>query len=282
MGELLAVSPDSGYNPTQDIGLFFADSPRANAEYMCLLSSPVFRGRGVPRGDGHSVLLLPGLWGKNDGLLTMAGWLERIGYEPLLVKRFNRTANGADIDHPEYDTAAATNTVLEHTQDHPGNPLTIIGHSKGGMLAHEITQELAENEYRENLDELPVRQVITLGTPSSLPRGADYHKTVTPMLHWYVEMLQKRAGNQLQRGSQPLPRTVLSTRVYSKLDPVAYYKHCQDKFSTNIEVHGSHTGLVANREVYQVVAQRLPEVPQRMSHPALETVLYRIPLVSAA
>src|SRR5438477_12112542 len=53
------------------------------AEFAALLSAPVYWGWGVPRGDGHSVLVLPGLGGGDDYLRPLRGWLRRVGYATM-------------------------------------------------------------------------------------------------------------------------------------------------------------------------------------------------------
>src|SRR5437879_722510 len=59
----------------------------ARAPYAAaLLLDPIFWGRNVVRGDGHSVLYLPGYggWGRNDlHSLPLRNWLRRIGYQPV-------------------------------------------------------------------------------------------------------------------------------------------------------------------------------------------------------
>ena len=47
----------------------------AMAELAELLLSPIYYGVGVPRGDGHRVLLLPGFMGSDSYLMILAGWL---------------------------------------------------------------------------------------------------------------------------------------------------------------------------------------------------------------
>ena len=49
-----------------------------------LLVDPVFRGGGVPRGDGRPVILMPGMGAGDQTLLVLAAWLRRIGYRPHL------------------------------------------------------------------------------------------------------------------------------------------------------------------------------------------------------
>src|SRR4051794_39717956 len=53
---------------------------RWQAELGRLLVDPVFRGEGVPRGDGMPALLIPGFLAGDTSLGVMQGWLGRIGY----------------------------------------------------------------------------------------------------------------------------------------------------------------------------------------------------------
>ncbi|MCX6369905.1 MAG: hypothetical protein NTZ58_01430, partial [Solirubrobacterales bacterium] len=53
---------------------------RGAAEAFTLLSSSLWRGRGVPRGDGQPVMLIPGFLAGDRSLALMGQWLRRIGY----------------------------------------------------------------------------------------------------------------------------------------------------------------------------------------------------------
>jgi diacylglycerol O-acyltransferase / wax synthase len=53
-------------------------------ELAQLLVEPVFRGNGLPRGDGRAVVLMPGLGGGDLTLLVLAGWLQRLVPTPDL------------------------------------------------------------------------------------------------------------------------------------------------------------------------------------------------------
>ncbi len=56
-------------------------------ELARLLADPVWRGVGVPQGDGRPVVLMPGFGGGDQTLLVMAAWLRRLGYRPPLRRR---------------------------------------------------------------------------------------------------------------------------------------------------------------------------------------------------
>jgi hypothetical protein len=52
---------------------------RWQAELARLLVDPVFRGEGVPHGNGMPALLIPGFMAGDTSLGVMQGWLGRIG-----------------------------------------------------------------------------------------------------------------------------------------------------------------------------------------------------------
>ena len=63
---------------------------RFPAERLALAVDPVWRGDGVPEGDGSTVVLIAGFLAGDPSLGTMAAWLKRLGYHP---KRAGLRAN---------------------------------------------------------------------------------------------------------------------------------------------------------------------------------------------
>ena len=57
-------------------------NPVGVREFAALARDPVFRGRGIPHGDGRAVLLIPGFLSGDWSMLIMSNWLQRIGYTP--------------------------------------------------------------------------------------------------------------------------------------------------------------------------------------------------------
>ncbi len=51
-------------------------------DWISLRMSSVYRGIGVPRGDGSAVVVIPGFLGSDQYLGDMNAWLRRIGYQP--------------------------------------------------------------------------------------------------------------------------------------------------------------------------------------------------------
>ena len=117
-------------------------------EFGMLLADPIFWRRDVPHGDGHPVVLIPGLLASDDYLRPLSSWLRRIGYRPLW--------SGLRID-PGFSEAAIQRITQRVEQEHQstGSRISIIGHSMGGALARSAALRSPN----------AVRRVITLGSP---------------------------------------------------------------------------------------------------------------------
>jgi pimeloyl-ACP methyl ester carboxylesterase len=117
-------------------------------EFAMLVTDPVFWGESVPRGDGHPVLLIPGLLANDDYLRPLSNWLSRAGYSPIW--------SGLPID-PGFSEAAVRKVTERVDQEHrsTGSRVSIIGHSMGGALARSAALRIPN----------AVRHVITMGSP---------------------------------------------------------------------------------------------------------------------
>ena len=123
-------------------------NPFGLRELNALWKDPVFRGRGVPRGDGRSVLLVPGFLSGDWSLRLVHGWLDRIGYRSYLSGIY------VNAFHSEHMLAGLRHRMAEILKDDDA-PITLIGHSRGGLLAKVLSQRRPKD----------VEQVITLGSP---------------------------------------------------------------------------------------------------------------------
>src|ERR1700761_9263528 len=104
---------------------------RSSGELARLLADPVLRGRGVPHGDGRSVLLLPGFLVSDATLSLLARFLGRIGYRPVVSGiRFN-SGCGDSFDERMLG-------VIEREFSMAGRRLAIVGHSRGGPYARSL------------------------------------------------------------------------------------------------------------------------------------------------
>ncbi|MGH7331280.1 MAG: esterase/lipase family protein [Candidatus Rokuibacteriota bacterium] len=123
-------------------------------EFSLLLGDPVYWGWGVPRGDGHAVLVLPGLFAGDDYLGPLRLWLRRVGYTPVLA--------GLDRN-PGWSPNLVQQLGLraEAACARTGRPISIVGHSMGGILGRSIAARRPHT----------TGHVIALGSPLVLVQG---------------------------------------------------------------------------------------------------------------
>ena len=118
------------------------------AEFAALHCHPVFWGRGVARGKGEPVLVIPGFIANDLIMLPMRQWMRRIGYKPHAAKIHWNT------NCPE-KTATKLIRQIEGIYLKSGKKVILVGHSLGGMLAKTIVQKIPEL----------INRVITVGSP---------------------------------------------------------------------------------------------------------------------
>lgn len=223
--------------------------PLALREFSALLRDPVFRGRGVPKGDGRPVLLVPGFLAGDWTLRVLQNWLSRIGYSVY--------SSGIllNVQHSERILADLRRKVIA-IADESGSRISLVGHSRGGLLAKVLAQRRPKS----------VEQVITLGAPL-----ADWTDLAT-VTHHAVGIM--RTANELAYGRSfnlyegrftydlKLPPAVPTTSIYTPDDDVVNFRSCLRPDIPAIPVWGSHNGLVVNPEVYRLLGRMLARPPR--------------------
>jgi triacylglycerol lipase len=217
--------------------------PLAFREMSALLRDPVFRGRGVPRGDGRPVLLIPGFLSGDWSLTVLSNWLDRIGYKPYLSGiLFN-------IQDSERLLARLRHRLIE-VEHHAGARVSLVGHSRGGLLAKVLAQRRPEI----------VEQVITLGSPLAdttdlafvTRRAVGVVKTASEIAYgrrWHPE---GRFSHDLR-----LAPNIPTTSIYTRSDDVVNFRSCLRPDIPSLPVWGSHNGLLVNPEVYRLLGRLL-------------------------
>lgn len=224
---------------------------RAGLELAELFSNPVYYGVGVPRGDGSPVLLLPGFLGSDSYLTIMNGWLQRIGYRPHASRLTVMTSSPIDLIGKVIRRADEVATAS-------GRPVTVIGHSMGGMMACLLAK------LRPDI----VSHVMTLGSPIAGDGREAAHPAVAAMAQMLVRERGSRSEAAAQRALErelfggPMPDSVRLTCLYSREDAVVHWRACFDcqPHTMSYEVRGTHTGLAWNSQVYRHLGRALPEV----------------------
>lgn len=198
--------------------------------------------RRAPRGDGHPVIVFPGLSASDSSTLPLRRYLSTLNYN---VSGWNQGFNfGA--------RAGVLDTVSRQVRETfatTGKSVSLIGWSLGGVYAREIAKLLPDM----------VRSVITLGTPfCGSPKSTNA---------WRIYELT--SGRKIDRestkydlpGAPPVP----TTSIFSRSDGVVAWKASIQKPSVaqplteNIEVLASHLGIGLNPSAWWAVADRLSQ-----------------------
>jgi triacylglycerol lipase len=221
-------------------------------ERAALVADPVWWGRGVPRGSGQRVLLVPGLLAGDWSLLTLSRWLRRIGYEPISAGiRVNSDCAGVTLDRL---ARRLREEVVEHQER-----VAVIGQSRGGLLA----RALAVREHTR------VAGLITLGSPVA------NEWAINPLVRSTIDGLARLGERGLPRTftsaciegdccrqytderSARIPADVGFVSLYSRSDGIVDWRACLDPQAETVEVAGSHSGMGASPASYRAIAQAL-------------------------
>jgi triacylglycerol lipase len=220
-----------------------------------LLAHPVLRGGGVPRGDGRSVLLLPGFLAGDYTLATMALWLRWIGYRPRRVGFITNT----DCSQRALRRLEVRADELVATE---GRRVAVIGHSRGAHQGRVLAVRRPEL----------VSHVIALG--GGLDRQMDISAPTAAAVE-LVRRWHRRLPELRERGclgedctcqftrdyEAPFPESVRLTSIYSRQDGVVRWRSCAVPYADNVEVRGTHIGLAFNAQAYEAIASALAATP---------------------
>ena len=223
-----------------------------------LLADPVFHGRGVPRGDGRPIILIPGFGGGDYTLLALASWLRRIGYEPHVAGFVTNTGcsdRGAD----------RVERRIDELHRRHGRRVALIGHSRGGHYVRALSYRRPELVSHGISIGAGLRQMLATSYPTQRAAAAARGVTLrsgrarSPLC--LTESCDCRFGSDFA-ASFPADRVRL-TSIYSKGDGVVRWQAAVVPYATCVEVTGSHVGLIFNRKTYRAIATALadPELP---------------------
>jgi pimeloyl-ACP methyl ester carboxylesterase len=221
--------------------LALTEVPRALAEFGALLpSAPLLAG--APRGDGHVVLVLPGLAAGDAATALLRGYLRQLGYDArgwTLGRNMGPRTIGRDGEH--------LRARLDALHAESSRPVSVIGWSLGGIMARML------GRWRP----AAVRQVITLGSPFA---GSPRATNVWRAYEWLSGERIDDALTEARLAESAAPSPVPATAIWSRGDGVVSWRNCIERDgpeAENIEVHGSHFGMTVNAAVLYAVADRL-------------------------
>ncbi len=225
------------------LALFSVEPWRAATEF---LAHKFTSNTQMPTGDGHPVLIFPGLGADGKSVAPLRKLCESLGYAAFDWGKGYNTGPQGDVDAWLRELATHSAQLLKnHDQT-----ATLIGWSLGGLYARELAKLLKGR----------VRQVITIGTPFNAQADLTNVGWLYLMLSRQAPVLDESLAVQL-RTAPPVP----TTSIYSRTDGVVAWQSCMHDAPRaqvqDIEIKGSHIGMGWNPSALRVVADRLAQRP---------------------
>jgi pimeloyl-ACP methyl ester carboxylesterase len=216
--------------------------------------------RTLPKGDGHTIMTIPGFMGADGSTSQLRKFLRNRGYHaiPWGLGRNGAEVRSQDIDDFLAHRTATEDEIAERVEAEfrdSGRKLTLIGWSLGGLYAVALAHRFPQW----------IRQVITLGTPYGDPRGTALYSVMGSIYNNEVqeEALQRWVAHTYSGGALRVPVLAL----YSESDGIvgAGIARCEGdaRYVTHVAVLASHVGFPFNPLVFAVIANHLAEPRQR-------------------
>jgi len=195
----------------------------------------------APRGDGHAVLVLPGMLTGDEATFVIRRYLDELGYT---THPWNQGHNWG----PSRVLHKALRERLRELSTRYGRRVSLVGWSLGGIYARELAREFPSL----------VRQVVTLGSPF----GADHDPDGTMNGGTNGTRNGVANGRDEKAARRRIAPPVPCTAIYSKSDGVVDWEDCRETDgpqTENIEVTATHLGMAVNPMVLWAIADRLAQ-----------------------
>ena len=196
------------------------------------------------RGDGHAVLVLPGLLADDASTRALRGFLSAHGYRAHGWKQGRNYGLRGSLEN---EMRARLDELFER---HGRRRVSLVGWSLGGLFARELAKVAPEK----------VRCVISLGSPfAGSPRSTNAWRAY----EW-------ASGNKVDNegvpaglvGSLAEAPAVPTTSIFSRTDGICACQAClnaEGPLVENIEIDGSHCGLGHHPAAVYAIADRLAQ-----------------------
>jgi Alpha/beta hydrolase family len=187
----------------------------------------------LPRGDGHRVIVYPGLLARDWLTAPLRTRLAALGYD---AQGWGRGLNSGL-------KPGLLDAMLADLADKPGK-VSLIGWSLGGLYARELAKRMPER----------VRRVITLGTPFAGDMRANNAWRLYELVNDHKVDAPPIDGDVAE------PPPVPTVSIYSEdegIIPVAASQNPDLPHLENVAVRGSHVGLPWSPAVIRIIADRL-------------------------
>lgn len=221
--------------------LLLALELRTLPELGGFLASLPFLSVAARSGDGHPVLVLPGLVTSDNATIALRRFLKSKGWD----------AHGWELGRNYGPLPGIERRLVEKVEalsEASRRKVSLVGWSLGGVYARQIAKMMPDK----------VRSVITLGSPfRGDPRATNAWRLYEFTSGHKVDDRERHMG-----GALGAPPPVPTTAIFSRTDGVCNWRNCieaEGPLTENIEVEGSHCGLGHHPAAVFAVADRLAQ-----------------------
>lgn len=220
---------------------------RTPFEHRDLRRSSLWDGLGIPDGRSRPLLIIPGFLANRRSTASLARVLSEAGWSVV-------TASVGRNSGPAYVGIDAASSDLRALHRSTRQPVTIIGHSRGGQFARILAVRHPKT----------IGQVIAVGSPLQL-KYPEFAAVKVP-----VELLERgwRAGafgevdaereHEVDRDRHAeFPTGIDFVSIYSRSDGIVDWRSCLDRAAVHVEVVASHRGLVRGVAGITAIAEAL-------------------------
>jgi pimeloyl-ACP methyl ester carboxylesterase len=204
------------------------------------------------RADAQPVLLIPGFMAGDASLTVLRHWLRRRGH------RVRMSGIRANVGCAE-QLVSKLDDHLQALADDAGEPVFLIGQSRGGALARSLAVRNPQT----------VSGLVMLGSP--VADGLAVSAPVLRTVRWVATLgdlgLPGVFSSSCKDGAccaafradlaAPLPADTRATAVYSRSDAVVDWRACVDPYAEAVEVDSSHGGMSVHPDVYRELGRAL-------------------------
>ena len=197
----------------------------------------------APKGDGHRVIVFPGLSTNDMSTAALRYYLNALGYK---ASGWNQGFNFG----PRHGVMENARQMVLQAFRESGEKVSLAGWSLGGIYARELAKEMPE----------AVRCVITLGSP--------FAASAKSTNLW--RLFELTSGKTVEQASHffdlLVPPPMPTCSIYSETDGIVAWQASVQPAPAhagieNIAVLASHIGLPVNPAALWVVADRLSQSP---------------------
>jgi pimeloyl-ACP methyl ester carboxylesterase len=196
----------------------------------------------APAGDGHIVMVFPGLSASDASTIPLRRYIGSLGYE---TEGWSQGFNFG----PRAGVLETAKRGLAQACERSGRKVSLIGWSLGGVYARELAKEMPKH----------VRSVTTLGSPFAGPPKS------TNAWRIYELTSGRDISREVQNYELAEAPPVPTTSLYSRSDGIVAWQgsvqrpSAQNPSTENIEVIASHIGIGVNPSAWWAVADRLAQ-----------------------